>query len=119
MSEKKFSTEQLAGPKPAMTVSVSKELQAAYREMAKTLNLGPRKLGLLFSAALLMYLEADPEDQQQCFERVVLADTKTGFKAVIEKAKADQYEKIAARERDAPSKRKGSRGSDNPASGAA
>lgn len=71
------------------------------------------------SAAMLMFIEADPTVQKEFVKRILAIEVDRTAGELIAEAKAEQAAKIEARERDSPSKRKGSRGSDNPASGAA
>ena len=59
------------------------------------------KLGACFSAALLMFLEADPAVQGDYLKRIYDAEINDEIREMIAIAKAEQLKKIKARE-DAP-----------------
>jgi hypothetical protein len=63
------------------------------------------KLGACFSAALLMFLEADPKTQGEYLKRIYDAEIEDEMGDVIAAAKAEQLKKIKAREDGHKSKR--------------
>jgi hypothetical protein len=85
----------MAKNKQGVNFSVHRDLADRFREATREYY---GKLGLCFSAALLMFLEADPEVQGQYIKRVFDAETDDEVKAVIEQAKAVQLKTIKARE---------------------
>jgi hypothetical protein len=56
------------------------------------------KLGTCFSAALLMFLEADPKVQGQYVKRVFEAELDDEIDATVEAAKSEQAKRIKSRE---------------------
>ena len=63
------------------------------------------KLGLCFSAAIVMFLEADPKTQGEYIKRVFDAEVRDEVDAVLEAAKAEQLRRIKSREQGGPGKR--------------
>ena len=96
-------SEIMARSKQGVNFSVQKDLADRFREATRDYY---GKLGLCFSASLLMFLEADPKVQSEFIKRVFDAEVSDEMLAVIEQAKAEQLKKINSRE-DAP---KGKRG---------
>ena len=93
----------MARRKQTISFSIHPALADRFRDATKEYY---GKLGLCFSAGMLMWLEADPEVQADHLKRVFDAEIADEMLAVIEQAKAEQLKKIKARE-DAP---KGKRG---------
>lgn len=85
----------MAKHKQGVNFSVHRDLADRFREATREYY---GKLGLCFSAALLMFLEADPEVQGQYIKRVFDAETDDEVEAVIEQAKAEQLKKVKTRE---------------------
>jgi len=94
----------MARTKQGVNFSVHRELADRFREATREYY---GKLGLCFSAALLMFLEADPKVQGDFIKRVFDAEVDDEILAVIEQAKAEQVKKIHAREQVAKPKRGG------------
>lgn len=63
------------------------------------------KLGSCFSAAILMFLEADPAVQGEYLKRIVDTEIDDEIEDMIAKAKAAQLKKIKAREEGTKTKR--------------
>src|SRR5205807_2181113 len=57
------------------------------------------RLGMCFSAAMLMFLEADPRTQGEYLTKVFKAEVEDEVQAIVEAAKAEQARRIAERER--------------------
>lgn len=94
----------MAKSKQGVNFAVQRELADRFREATREYY---GKLGLCFSAALLMFLEADPKTQGEFIKRVFDAEVDDEILAVIEQAKAEQLKKIKSRE-DAPKPKRGS-----------
>ncbi len=45
-----------------------------------------KQKGLVLSAAMLMFLEADPSEQGKALERIMIADVRNGVDTLIERA---------------------------------
>lgn len=65
------------------------------------------KLGACFSAAILMFLEADPAVQGDYLKRIYDAEIDSEVEDMVVAAKAEQLKKIKAREEGGKSKRSG------------
>ena len=63
------------------------------------------KLGACFSAALLMFLEADPKEQGEFLKRVYDAEINDEVEDAVAAAKATQFKKIKSREESSKGKR--------------
>lgn len=85
----------MARSKQGVNFSVHRELAERFREATREYY---GKLGLCFSAALIMFLEADPKVQGEFIKRAFEAEVDDEMLAVIEQAKSEQLKKIQARE---------------------
>ena len=85
----------MALSKQSVNFSVQKDLADNFRDATREYY---GKLGLCFSAALLMFLEASPEDQGRFIKRIFEAETDEEVQATIDKAKAEQLKRIKSRE---------------------
>jgi hypothetical protein len=81
--------------KQTISFSIHPELADRFREATKEYY---GKLGLCFSAGMLMWLEADPDVQAQYLKRVFEAEVNAEMLSVIEQAKAEQLKKVKTRE---------------------
>lgn len=88
--------------KQTISFSIHPALADRFRDATKEYY---GKLGLCFSAGVLMWLEADPEEQATFLRRVFDAEVADEMIAVIEQAKAEQMKKIQAREQAPKAKR--------------
>lgn len=57
-----------------------------------------KQKGLVLSAAMLMFLRADPQDQGRCLEDLVRSDIADGVKRVIANADREQQLRAATQE---------------------
>ncbi|HEV7299601.1 MAG TPA: hypothetical protein VGN72_09575 [Tepidisphaeraceae bacterium] len=94
----------MARTKQSVNFAVQRHLADRFRDSTKEYY---GKLGLCFSACMLMWLEADPAVQAEYLKRVFGAEIDEEMAAVIEQAKAEQLRRIKTRE-ESPKSRKGS-----------
>ena len=92
----------VARRKQTISFSVHPELADRFREATKEYY---GKLGLCFSAGMLMWLEADPEKQAAYLKRVFEAEVNDEMLSIIEQAKGEQLKRIKSREDGTKSKR--------------
>ena len=92
----------MAKRKQGVNFSVHEDLANRFREATREYY---GKLGLCFSAALVMFLEADPQVQGQYIKKVFDAETNDEIEAVIKAAKDEQLKKIKSREENTKPKR--------------
>jgi hypothetical protein len=78
-----------------INVFVDRALGEAFRHAADHYN---GRLGMCFSAAMLMWLETDPDVQAKYLARVFDAELKTGVAAAVMEAKGRQLKRIVRRE---------------------
>ena len=90
--------------KQTVSFSVHPALADRFRDATKEYF---GKLGLCFSAGMLMWLEADPETQARFLKRVFDAEVDDEMLAVLEQAKAEQLKAIKTRDAQAKPKRGG------------
>jgi hypothetical protein len=95
-------TDEMARNKQGVNFSVQRDLAERFREVAKEYY---GKLGLCFSAAMLMFLEADPQTQGEYIKKMFDAEVNDEVEGAIAAAKAGQLKKIKAREDGAKGKR--------------
>ena len=88
--------------KQAVNFSVQRVLVDRFREATKNYF---GKLGLCFSASLLMFLEADPQVQAKYIKKVFEAEVEDEMEATVQAAKEEQNRKIKSREESAKGKR--------------
>ena len=87
--------------KQSVNFSVHKELADQFREATREYY---GKLGLCFSAAILMLLEADPVKQGEYIKRVFDAEVDDEVTATVLTAKEEQLKRIKHREANADRK---------------
>jgi hypothetical protein len=85
----------MAKSKQGVNFSVHRDLADRFREATREYY---GKLGLCFSAAMLMFLEADPQTQGQYIKKVFDAEVDDEIESAIQAAKEEQLKKIKARE---------------------
>ena len=68
----------------------------AFREAAKSYD---GRLGMCLSAAMLMFMQADPESQGDFLKRVFEAQIRDEVDTLLEKIRAEQATKVKARDR--------------------
>src|SRR5881394_3810697 len=79
-----------------INVFVDRALGEAFRHAADHYS---GRLGMCFSAAMLMWLETDPTVQGQYLMRVFDAELKSGVQEAVFEAKKEQRARIGRRER--------------------
>jgi hypothetical protein len=92
----------MARNKQAVNFSVQRALADRFREATKEYY---GKLGLCFSAAMLMFLEADPQTQGRYIKKVFDAEVEDEIEGTLQAAKEEQLRKIKSREDGSKSKR--------------
>ena len=85
----------MARDKQPINFSVHRTLAERFRDGAKNYF---GKLGLCFSAAMLMFLEADPQTQASYIKKVFDAEVEDEMEATVQAAKEEQLRKIKSRE---------------------
>ena len=88
--------------KQAVNFSVQRALADRFRDASKNYF---GKLGLCFSAAMLMFLEADPQTQGKYIKKIFDAEVGDEMEATIEAAKEEQLKKIKSRDDGGKAKR--------------
>jgi antitoxin component of RelBE/YafQ-DinJ toxin-antitoxin module len=87
--------------KKSVNLAIPEDLLEEFSQVCKKYGHAKQK-GMVLSAAMLMFLKADPQEQGRCLEEVAVADIARGVKAMIERAKAEQYLRVSTREALAP-----------------
>lgn len=88
--------------KQNINVFVDRKLAEQFRKAAEA-YLG--RLGMCFSAAMLMFLEADPKTQGEYLTRIFKAEIDDQVQQLLDAATAEQRRRITAREDKKPSAR--------------
>lgn len=83
--------------KKTINLAIPVPLLNEFNEVCKHYGHAKQK-GLVLSAAILMFLEADPADQGEALERILVADVRSGVDELIERAKTEQIRRIEARQ---------------------
>ncbi|MEX1016148.1 MAG: hypothetical protein WD534_11910 [Phycisphaeraceae bacterium] len=71
-----------------MNLTVPAELAERFETICKTYGHGKQK-GVVLSAAILMYLGADPQKQGEMLREVIKSDISQGVDRMIERARAN------------------------------
>ena len=66
-----------------------------FREAART---HPGRLGTCFSAAMIMFLEADPRTQGEYIKRVIDAEVDDEVEQTLEAVRAEQSKRVRSRD---------------------
>ena len=82
--------------KKTINLAVPADLLEQFNEVCGHYGHGKQK-GAVLSAAMLMFLRADPESQGRCLEDIVTADIEQGVQAMLERARIEQGLRIATR----------------------
>lgn len=83
--------------KKTINLAVPEPLLGEFNEICAHYGHAKQK-GLVLSAAMLMFLEADPADQGKALERIMIADVRNGVESLIERARAEQTRRVEARQ---------------------
>jgi antitoxin component of RelBE/YafQ-DinJ toxin-antitoxin module len=86
----------MAQKKP-LNLAVSAELLEEFYAACEHYGHAKQK-GQVLSAALLMFLRSDPQEQGRCLEQVVSAEINAGVAQMIDRARKEQSLRIATRE---------------------
>ena len=79
-----------------INVFVDRTLGETFRDAAEHYN---GRLGMCFSAAMLMWLETDPNEQVKYLARVFDAELRNGVASAVAEAKREQLKRIVRREK--------------------
>jgi hypothetical protein len=96
--------------KRTINLAVPADLLDEFNEACRAYGHGKQK-GMVLSAAMLMFLKADPRAQGRCLEEVLKADVADGVARMLDRARKEQGLHIAAGDADARA------GAGSPASG--
>ena len=112
--------------KKTLNLSVPAELLDEFYTVCQHYGHAKQK-GQVLSAALLMFLRADPAEQGRCLEEVVGAEITSGVEQLLERARKEQGLRIATREAaeragqaeaaEAPGEASDTAGADEPSTG--
>ena len=80
--------------KPTINLAVDAKVLAAFERTAAAYGHGKQK-GLVLTAALLHFLEADPRDQARSVEAAMRADLNSGTAALLAEARRRQAYAVA------------------------
>lgn len=86
--------------KKTINLAVPEPLLYEFNEVCAHYGHAKQK-GLVLSAAVLMFLEADPVDQGKALERIMIADVRSGVDSLIERARSEQARRIELRQGEA------------------
>jgi hypothetical protein len=87
-----------------INLAVPADLAEQFDAICGVYGHGKQK-GLVLAAAMLMFLEAHPEAQGEAIERVFQADVAQGVKQMLDRARAEQQQRIAAKKHRPDAKR--------------
>lgn len=90
--------------KKTINLAIPESLLGEFNEVCRHYGHAKQK-GLVLSAAILLFLEADPSEQGDALERILIADVRDGVDSMIMRAKQEQIERIESREAPADSPR--------------
>ena len=85
--------------KKTINLAVPESLLEEFNEVCAHYGHAKQK-GLVLSAAILMFLEADPAEQGKALERIMIADVRSGVASLIERARTEQARRVEDRRRD-------------------
>ena len=88
--------------KQTISFSINPVLAERFREATKEYY---GKLGLCFSAGMLMFLESDPTTQAQYIRRIFDAELSDEIELLLKAARGEQLKRIRSREDGAKAKR--------------
>lgn len=84
-------------PKKTINLAIPEPLLTEFNDVCKHYGHAKQK-GLVLSAAMLMFLEADPEAQGKALERILIADVRSGIETMIARARQEQARRVAERD---------------------
>lgn len=80
--------------KPTINLALPETLLVRFNELCRTYGHNKQK-GQILSAALLMFLEADPREQAEWIDAVRLAETEAGMRDLLERIRLSQSKRVA------------------------
>jgi len=80
--------------KKTVNLTVPAELLAEFDEVCRHYGHGKQK-GMVLSAAILMFLKADPVEQGECLKEVATAQITSGVQAMIHRCRLEQSQGIS------------------------
>ncbi|MEX0746208.1 MAG: hypothetical protein WD118_11455 [Phycisphaeraceae bacterium] len=83
--------------KKTINLAIPEPLLAEFNDVCRHYGHAKQK-GLVLSAAILLFLEADPAEQGEALERILIADVRAGVDTMIARARNEQVGRIEARE---------------------
>ncbi|MEM8782291.1 MAG: hypothetical protein AAGE65_05470 [Planctomycetota bacterium] len=83
--------------KPTINLAVDPKVLASFERTAAVYGHGKQK-GLVLTAALLHFLEADPREQARCVEEAIRADLNAGTAKLLAEARRRQAYATAQRD---------------------
>lgn len=83
--------------RPTINLAIDASLLDAFEQVASQYGHGKQK-GQVLSAALLMFLEADPREQARCVRAVFESQVDQGMQALLEQARARQTHNVTHRD---------------------
>lgn len=83
--------------KKTINLAIPEPLLNEFNEVCRHYGHAKQK-GLVLSAAILMFLEADPAEQGEALEQILISDVRAGVDSMIVRAKQEQLERIQERE---------------------
>ncbi|MEX0885017.1 MAG: hypothetical protein WD009_01140 [Phycisphaeraceae bacterium] len=83
--------------KKTINLAIPEALLAEFNEVCRHYGHAKQK-GMVLSAAMLMFLEADPARQGEVLERILIADVRSGVESMVERARVEQARAIAQRD---------------------
>ena len=78
------------------------DLAKRFREVVKTYN---NRIGTCLSAAIVLFLTADPETQGQAINEVLQAEVRDEVEAMIERIKEEQFARHKSKDKSAKDRR--------------
>jgi len=82
--------------KKTLNLTVPASLLAEFDQVCRHYGHGKQK-GMVLSAAILMFLKADPVEQGRCLKELAAAQIDTGVETMIRRCRAERAEKACAR----------------------
>ena len=80
--------------KKPVNLTVPTELLAEFDEVCRHYGHGKQK-GMVLSAAMLMFLKADPVEQGECLKEVATAQITSGVQAMIQRCRLEQSQGVS------------------------
>ena len=82
-------------PKRTINLTIPQPLLEEFNGVCAQYGHGKQK-GLVLSAAILMFIRADPRAQGQCIEELIKAEVAEGVQRMLERVRREQAMRVAA-----------------------